>query len=131
MGAIAAAFAVVSGAAFSWGTLCLGDDGHVAFEVSVAGHCLDYVNTAPPLEHPAHLAACDREAGCGPCTDLRGGADALLPNASSDLPGATLAFVSVIHVALPQPAPAAASFRLRSATPFSRRASTATTVLRC
>lgn len=131
VGGIAAALAVLAGAALSWGTLCLGEDGHVAFEVSVAGRCFDDVRAAPPVEHPVHLDVCAQDAGCGPCTDLRGTADAWLAGVSPDLPEATPALVSVTHVALPQPMACAASSRLWDATPAARRAVTAMTVLRC
>jgi hypothetical protein len=115
MGAIAAAFAVLALAAVPWATLCLGEDGHVAFEVVVDGRCLDGGKSEPSAEHPVHLTACEQETGCGPCTDLRSTADAWLASASSDLPDAGLALVSVVHAAIPQPAPAAASSRLESA----------------
>jgi hypothetical protein len=131
MGGAAAAFAVLALAALSWGTLCLGEDGHVAFEVFVAGRCLDNGGTTPPAEHPVHLTACEQETGCGPCTDLRGTADAWLARTSSDVPDAGLALMSVIHAAIPQPAPATASSRLESVAARARRVATATTVLRC
>ncbi len=81
MGGIAAAFAVLAAAVLSWGTLCRGDDGHVAFEIVVDGRCLDGGKTELTAEHPVHLNDCKQEAGCGPCTDLRGTADAWLASA--------------------------------------------------
>jgi hypothetical protein len=109
--------------------LCLGEDGHVAFEVFAAGRCLD-VGTTSPTEHPIHLSSCEQEAGCGPCTDLRGGADAWLASVSPDLPDPGLALVSVFQTATPQPVPGAATSLLETVA-ATRRAAPATTVLRC
>jgi len=131
VGTIAAAFGVLAAVALSWGTLCFGEDGHVAFEVVVDGRCLDGGGTTPPAGHPAHFAPCELEAGCGPCRDLRGTAGAWLASASPDLPDVGLVVVSAVDAAIPQPAPVAPSFQVESAATAARRAATATTVLRC
>lgn len=128
---MAAAFALLALAAVPWATLCLGEDGHIAFEVVVDGRCLDGDNMEPSSEHAMHLSDCTRDAGCGPCTDIRGTADVWLASASSDLPDAPPPFVSVAHAAIPQPAPVAPSLRLEFVATTTRRAETATTILRC
>jgi hypothetical protein len=131
VGGLAAAAAVLASAALSWGTLCLGEDGHVTLEVSVAGRCIDNLRAAPPAEHGAHLTACERDAGCGPCTDLRGFAGAWLARAASDSPHPPPALSSPTF-ALAAPLVAnAASFDLTQAIAATRHTAAFTTVLRC
>jgi hypothetical protein len=121
---------MLASTALSWGTLCLGEDGHVAFEISVAGRCFDDVDPTPPFDHPVHLNACDQEAGCGPCTDFCGTADGWLASATLDSPDkGPLVFVA--HAAIPQTLPAMTSPRLGDVTAAARHAKTAMTVLRC
>jgi hypothetical protein len=48
-------------------TLCFGDDGHIAVERVVSGHCDSHVDAAAPLSGADGLRRSDC---CGPCTDL-------------------------------------------------------------
>lgn len=55
-------------------TLCLGDDGHLAVEQTVAGRCTpDDVAVDPPSATNRAFAGLDgQDPCCGPCTDLPG-----------------------------------------------------------
>jgi hypothetical protein len=125
---IAAALTVISGVALSWGTVCLGEDGHVAVEISVAGRCLDDIQKAP-AEHGAHLSSCLRDAGCGPCMDISGASDAWLVPGSPDLPEPRLAIGSRRFAPLAFEAGFLPVLQLREVAPPASH--TATLILRC
>jgi hypothetical protein len=55
------------------GTLCVGDDGHIAIEVAKGGKCVDgaVVSEAPiPFEASPRLTSAAPDSDCGPCIDL-------------------------------------------------------------
>jgi hypothetical protein len=88
LASLAATILVFVGTAASWGTLCIGADGHVAFEAAAAGNC---VGETPSGGAPSGAASATAAAGawpcCGPCTDLdRIGADWLAGNAPEPEP---------------------------------------------
>jgi hypothetical protein len=129
VGGLAAIAVVIAGAALSWATLCLGEDGHVAFEVSVAGRCLDDAAGVPAAGASAMLNSCEARSGCGPCTDFRCTSSAWLGRATtSDLPDPGPALVSVTLAPIAAPLAGVASFRLAA---VAHLGATATTVLRC
>ena len=70
-GLAAIALALV-GASLSWGTLCLGQDGHLAIEPRAAGQCFSggAPTTPSPLDALTTLRAEVSLPCCGPCTDL-------------------------------------------------------------
>lgn len=79
---LAAVFLVLAATATSWGTVCIGEDGHVALEAISAGDC---VGEATPAVVSTGAAPATTSSGawpcCGPCTDLdRTGADWLTGN---------------------------------------------------
>ena len=129
VGAPAAVAVVIAGAALSWATLCLGEDGHVAFEVAVAGKCLDNAAGIPAAGSLTILNPYDARPGCGPCTDLRWTPTAWLGSATSDLPDRGPSHVSVTLAPIVMRLAGVASFELASA--GAHLGATATTVLRC
>jgi hypothetical protein len=131
VGVLAAVAAVITAAALSWATLCLGEDGHVAFEVAVAGKCLDDGAGIPAARSLTILNACVARPGCGPCTDLRWTSTAWLGSATSDLPDPGPAHVSVTLAPIAMPLANPASFRLAAVVAGAHLGATATTVLRC
>jgi hypothetical protein len=61
----------VANAPVDWNTICYGEDGHVAFEPSLAGHCAALDRSSGAAGSPRiapSLAAAD--PCCGPCTDV-------------------------------------------------------------
>ncbi len=132
VGGLAAVVAVISSAALSWATLCLGDDGHVAFEVAVAGKCLDDAAGVPAAGASAILNSCEARSGCGPCTDLRWITGAWLGTATSTQPdpGPALVLLRLGEPATPI-ADAPSLFSLRDNALAAHLVATAATVLRC
>jgi nitrite reductase/ring-hydroxylating ferredoxin subunit len=127
---IAAASMVSSGSALAWGTLCVGEDGHVAFEAFADGKCVDGT-AAPSPTHAAHLNACDGEAGCGPCTDLRS-APGAWPGRTTSPPQTSPSAFALPSLALhATPSARAPAFLLRRSAPGPHRSVTAIAVLRC
>jgi len=116
-------------------TLCVGNDGHVALEASLAGHCVS-ADVAPQAGgNNAGLAgATSLPPCCGPCTDIsayvassRAGNDADLDQLSS---------ASAVPFALDTArtlAPALTAFRLsaRATASASRASARRSTILRC
>lgn len=132
MGELAAVAAVIAAAALSWATLCLGEDGHVAFEVAVAGKCLDGAAGVGAARASASLDSCEAQSGCGPCTDLRAGYGQGLSGTTSAQPdpGPALVWLRLGAPATP-PAKASSLFFLRDHALGDHLGATATTVLRC
>lgn len=62
------AFALFAGSGLT-GTLCIGEDGHVAFEPARGGVCVDGERSFAPMSGAA-LAAPPSHTDCGPCIDL-------------------------------------------------------------
>jgi hypothetical protein len=50
--------------------LCIGADGHVAFEVSTDGRCIDALAIDPKHAEPTIAGATHNEEHCGACIDL-------------------------------------------------------------
>lgn len=132
VGGVAAVAVVIAASALSWATLCLGEDGHVAFEVAVAGKCLDDATGVPAASASASLNSYGAESGCGPCTDLRAGSDQWLSGTTSAQPDPGPALV-LLRLGAPPTPPAEASsrFSLRDHSLGAHLGATATTVLRC
>jgi hypothetical protein len=115
----------------SWGTLCIGADGHVAFEAVAGGDC---VGGAGSGESPAAVVSAKALQGpwpcCGACTDVEGtGAAWLTASPAEKAPGA----VPAALVPAPPTASTPRSFPLAAhgvAQGRARRA-LATTILRC
>jgi hypothetical protein len=129
VGGLAAVAVVLAVSALSWATLCLGEDGHLAFEVAVAGKCLDGAAGVPAAGSSAILNTCEARSGCGPCTDLRWTPAAWLGSVTSDLPDPGPAVVSVTLAPIAVPLARVAPFRLAAL--GAHLVATATTVLRC
>lgn len=85
---LAAVILVLVATAASWGTLCIGEDGHVAFEATAAGDCVGETKPGATPPGAASATAVDQAwPCCGPCTDLdRAGADWLTGNAPEPEP---------------------------------------------
>ena len=62
----------LTAASLSWGTLCLGQDGHLALEPRAADQCFSGGAATTPIlrEAPTALRARAALPCCGPCTDL-------------------------------------------------------------
>ena len=129
---LAAVATVITAAALSWATLCLGEDGHVAFEVAVGGKCLDDAAGVPAAGASAMLNSYEAESGCGPCTDLRAVSGQWLGGATSAQPdpGPALVLLRLGEPATPL-ADAPSLFSLRDHALAAHLGATATTVLRC
>ncbi len=125
---LAAAVALLASVGLSWGTLCLGADGHVAFEAIVAGQCLDDVADAHAGHEAAELSPCPSRTGCGPCTDFRGAADAWLTSATPERPDPAASPAAILLAPAALPPQIAAAPVWRRGIPL---AATASTVLRC
>jgi hypothetical protein len=87
--------AVLVATVISWGTICLGRDGHVAFETSIAGRCTAQDGaSSTSLADEEHLVVPwglgTAPLCCGPCTDLVSASGQWLERvaASSQDPGA-------------------------------------------
>jgi hypothetical protein len=128
---LAATILVLVATAASWGTLCIGEDGHVAFEAAAAGDCVGETTAGGASPGAASATAVGGAwSCCGPCTDLdRVGADWLAGNASEREPVAlTVAPWTRAAEALPARTP-----RHEAALPppsMARRA-LASTIIRC
>lgn len=85
---LAAVVLVLSATAASWGTLCIGEDGHVAFEAAAAGDCVGETTPGAAAPGAASTSAVDGAwPCCGPCMDLdRAGADWLTGNSPEPEP---------------------------------------------
>lgn len=76
---------VVAAPAVSWETLCIGDDGHVAFEPVASGHCAAGAVQGGVSEEILSIGARDAWPCCGPCTDLRSPGDPWLTSGSNGI----------------------------------------------
>jgi hypothetical protein len=120
--------------AISWGTLCLGEDGHMAFEPSLAGGCAapDRASGTEPL--PAAVAGlAGRPQCCGPCMDLPGASGEWFERSPARRPDpGPLAHTGLCLPAwAAQPARASVPLALAASARLARRAITLTTVLHC
>lgn len=110
--------------ALSWGTLCLGSDGHLALEPSLLGRCVDGAEAPDGLSPASLRLTC---AGCGPCLDVVG-ADAICPSRGE--PESSAALLGMSRVVTHPPAvlpPREAVFPARGP----RTPARAPSVLRC
>lgn len=131
---------VLVATASSWGTLCIGADGHVAFEAVTAGDCFgegrgegsgEGVSGASGTVASARPAE-DAWPCCGPCTDVSQAGARWLPGGAPDLdPGPALATArseDLGRIASPHPAPAA---RVRDAAVATSLRIRTSSILRC
>jgi hypothetical protein len=120
--------------AISWGTLCLGEDGHMAFEPSLAGGCVTPAGASGTEALPAAVAGlAARPQCCGPCMDLPGASGEWLERSPAKRldPGPLAHTELYLPAWAAQPVHASAPLALAASARLARRAITLTTVLHC
>lgn len=122
------------GAVISWDTVCLGQDGHVAFEPSLAGRCVA-PDRDPGSEKPRAVAL-GRGVGppcCGPCRDLLGASEQWLERspAKSQDPGRPARAATCWPAWGLLPPYASRPLALATSAPLAPRTASSGTILRC